>query len=225
LRNALSHFAADDPPPVLVVDGSTEPWDLTVGPLAGLSPATIGLGALLASAQQLRLSDHANFLPHQRILKLDAALRICAAACAFAAIVSGGMYLAEYRQLQGDASVQRATAERLHVEADRLRSNERTLVKLRSFREEMDVAGRGRLALLFAVIEHKPVEITVHSITISGRSFEITGTAHEGVGQATGPYQRFVSALAAKPNPWQLAPEINSTTPATSSFTIGGSFQ
>jgi hypothetical protein len=224
LRNALSHFAADSPPPVLVVDGSSEPWNLGVGPLAGLQPTARPLEEFMRAAQELAPGSLADFIPEQTVLRLDALLRFAAALCTLAAVTVGAVYFAEYRRLQGDARVRRTLADQLQAESSRLRQNERTLADLRAFEAETKAAAAGRLALLAAVMRSKPVEVTVHSITINGPGFEITGTAHETQGQPAGPYQRFVAALAAEPAPWRLTPDSRSARPADGRFTISGTF-
>lgn len=224
LRNALSHFAADSAPPVLVVDGGSEPWNLGVGPLAGLTPSTMGLDQFLSAAHQLRPSSLADFIPQQTTLKLDAVLTAVAAAAALAAFLVGALYFAEYRRLQGDAKVRRGLAEQLHADLSRLQANARTAAELHDFEEESKVSAGGRVALLFAVIEHKPAELTVHSLSLNGRAFEIIGTAHEGGGPASGPYQRFVTALSADPQRWQLAPESRAAPGTPGRFSITGTF-
>jgi hypothetical protein len=224
LRNALSHFSADRPPPVLVVDSSSEPWNLGVGPLAGFEPTALSLDEFMRPAQQLAPGSLADFIPQQTVLKIDALLRGGAAVGVLITVILGAVYFSEYRRLQGDARVRRALADQLHAEATRLQQNEGTLAELRAFEAETKSAAAGRLALISAVIQTKPVELTVHSITLNGQGFEITGTAHDVQAQPSGPYQRFVGGLAAEPARWKITPESRSVRPSDGRFTISGTF-
>ncbi len=224
VRNALSHFDAAEPPPVLVVEASSEPWDFDVGPLAEALATSVSMEQLVSAVADLRVRDLDNFLPPVGRVNTNSILIAAGAGLLCAALVNAGLYLREYRRVQNDAAIRNHAAQQLQASNARLIENRRKIEQLRALELEMNVEGAGRIGLLSWVMQHKPVEITIHGIAITGRSFEISGTAHEGTGKTRGPYGRFVDALAAKTNPWQIAPESRPASVATGEFVINGAF-
>lgn len=225
IRNALSHFDAAEPPPVLVVDASVEPWDLGVSPLAQVETSGISVEQLLTSAMRLGPSDLSNLAPRVSRMTADGALWLVTALCCGLALFNAGSYAAEFRRVQNDASIRGRLARELQADNARLAENQKTISELAALRAEMKADGAHRLRLLTAIMQHKPVEVTVHAITIREQSFELAGTAHEGVGRSRGPFYQLVDGLSAGSNPWRLSPESRPSALSANAFVITGVFQ
>jgi len=229
VKTALSHYSTSERPPVLVVDGGVEKWDIGATELADSSPLTLNLEEILAVGEKLPPRSLANFLPRELVLRVDRILQWATVAVAAAAVLSLAAYYHQYRGLVASGIEQDRIAQALRAEVATYKANQAKMQEIDQLDREMETTAGGRMALLKAIMRDKPREVTVHTLTISNNTFAIQGTAHEGAGSNQGPYYAFLDKLAAENKAGgpllALDKEARPAVLPEAEFTINGTFK
>lgn len=222
---AVAKRAGEQRPPVLIVDAGELQWDFEETTLRGTVPSRLALTQLTAVALKLKTTSLSNYLPKERVIRVDRAIWAAAALFALIFLISGGRYYAEYRNLSVAGKKQTDESVRLNRENEHFAANKKIIDVATEWETETRVAEQGRLEILKAVMNERPPELTIHSLVINDKEFTITGTEHEQLGEKEAPYNKFLKALSDagdKDKVWSIT--TKDSVLAVENFTITGTF-
>lgn len=222
LNTCLSTFDSDNLPPVLVFHHG-DPWHLPDDFTEFGAPTVAPLSALLDAADGLSIKAASNYLPPVTSIPWNRIVQFLAVCGLVAAAALGAMYWLDWRKLQEDALRRAAVADALRVEITHLNSNREQITTNLAFADSVTSDSSYVASLLETLVKSIPEEITLHSLTTTDSGFTVSGTVHEGLGLASGPYPKLLAALARPDAPWTLSAETPQKLEAPA-FTISGRF-
>lgn len=190
-----------------------------------MKPKEITLDDLLNATATLDAKGLCNLLPPTSRVSVDLILYAASVVVLIFAVLGWHNYVSELQASESNLAAQKAEQARLETQNKQFLANKERTEAAEAVLSAASVAAAHKWKFLNALNQARPVPISIRSVTMTERTWAVSGYIHEGLQDPTnGPYQIFLKNLSAGDD-WTLDPAIKSAVQKSPDFTITGVFK